>query len=649
MSEHRERWSSRPAFVMAAIGSAVGLGNVWRFPYIAAEGGGGAFLIPYFVALITAGIPMMILEYGIGQYMQGSAPKAFRQIKKPFEWIGWWALMIGLVISFYYVVIMAWSWDYLYYSIKSLYAPEVMNEWGSNAKGFFEGVIEKSDGVYNMGILSWPVVIGLGLTWLCIFFIIRKGVKRVGKVVMITVPLPIVLIGIMVVHGLTLKGAGAGIDYYLKPNFAKLADAKVWLLAYGQIFFSLSLGWGILIAYASYMPKKSDVTNNAFITSFANCGTSFFAGFAVFSVLGYMAQMNGVPVEAVAKSGIGLAFETYPTALAQIGGLTGAIIAILFFVTLLSLGIDSAFSIVEAVLSGIEDKFRITKGVATTILCVLGFGVGLFFCTSAGFYWLDIVDNWMCLYGLAVIGLLECLMIGWFWKTKPFKEYINSVSEFKIGWWWDVCIKFITPAILLVSLGYSFHESFTKPYGQNSVNQHARETGLKIESDIEAVAKKLYDCTDKATCQNMINKLDAVELAEKIKSTPGKDGGIPPENLAGTIQKRGKKIADGLTEKDYDKVYLQMAEEDIAVFRKCYVDKGCSGIVKDRTLWAPKIHLAFLKQRLTEKIGAEKVDEVMKANDYPPSSLVIGGWSVAIFVCLLGLVFMLFKWKGGAE
>lgn len=633
MSEQRERWTSRPAFIMAVIGSAVGLGNVWRFPYVCAKSGGGAFLIPYFVALLTAGIPLMILEYGLGQYLQGSAPKALRQIKKPFEWVGWWALMIGLVVSFYYVVIMAWAWDYLYYSVKALFDPSILEMWKKDAGAFFtKEVIQSTDSVYDIGSLSIPVVIGLALTWLCIYFIIKKGVRRVGKIVMITVPLPVILLGVMVVYGLFQPGAIDGINYYLTPDFSKLADAEVWIMAYGQIFFSLSIGWGILIAYASYMPKKSDITNNAFIVSLADCGTSFFAGFAVFSVFGYMAQVNNVAVEGVCSKGIGMAFFTYPTALGIMGGVSGAVIAALFFITLLSLGIDSAFSIVEAVLAGMEDKFRFNKEKITAVICIIGFLIGLFFCTGAGIYWLDIVDNWMNNFGLVVIGLLECILIGWFWKTKPFKEYINSVSEIKIGLWWDICIKVITPVILIISLGVTFYNTLTKePYGQNEI--------FCDKSDIQAMADKLFTASDSGEHGRYVSELDIDKLAEKIEKDE-----IPPGQIDRVLANRGMKQAEGA---DNKAIYLRMAQDDIIQMRACFVDKGCSGIIKDKALWAPKTMSEFLKTKLEKKIGKDGVSEVLAKNDYPSSSLILGGWSIAILVCVLGLVFMLFKWKGG--
>jgi len=352
MAKTRDRWHSRTAFIMAAVGSAVGLGNVWRFPYVAYSNGGGAFLIPYFVALFTAGIPMLILEMGIGQRMQKGVPLAFGSVRKPLQWFGWWAAGLSAGIVIYYSTILAWSWVYLWHSLTEA--------WGNTPQDFFaDTVLKRSSGP---GVIGWPVlplVIGMALTWLAIYLILRKGVRSVSKVVMVTVPLPLILLAILLVRALTLPGAIKGIEFYLTPDFSKLANPKIWLDAYGQIFFSLSLASGVMIGYGSYLGKKAEITNSAFITGLANCGTSFFAGLVVFSMLGYLAQ-TGLPadvpvnvshVEKVAEDGTGLAFVTFPTAISKLPALN-ALFGVVFFVALLTLGIDSAFALQEAFTTG---------------------------------------------------------------------------------------------------------------------------------------------------------------------------------------------------------------------------------------------------------------------------------------------------------
>lgn len=443
--EKRQRWDSRMVFVFAAIGSAAGLGNAWRFPYMAASNGGGAFLIPYFIALITAGIPLLILEFGIGHKFQAGAPTSLGKVKKGWEGLGWWAVGVSFVIVTYYAVIMAWVFDYLWHSISLA--------WGDAPTDFFlHKVLQVSDGPGQLLGFSWPVLIGLVIAWLAVYWTIRNGVKSVGKVVKWTVPLPIIMLGILVVRGLTLPGAIDGINYYLNPDFSKLLDPKVWSSAFGQVFFSLSVAFGVMIAYASYLPKKSDITNNAFITAFANCGISFLAGFAVFGTMGYMAAEKGAAVADVAgNGGIGLAFMVYPEAINLLP--FGAVIfALVFYVMLLTLGIDSFFSLVEGVVAGVSDKWNLNKKKTTIGVILVGFVISLLYATKGGLYWLDIVDRYVNNYGIIGVAFFECIAIGWIFKSKKLREHVNPISEIKLGVWYDALIKFITPLALAIIL-----------------------------------------------------------------------------------------------------------------------------------------------------------------------------------------------------
>ncbi len=452
----RERWTSRMAFVMAAVGSAVGLGNVWRFPFVAYQNGGGAFLIPYLVALFTAGIPLMVLEYGLGKMMQAGAPVAFARVKDRLEWIGWWAILVGFTIVIYYAVVMAWCWGYLYHSI--------FLSWKGRAEEFFyRDFLGLSEGPGKLGGIRLPVVLGLVLTWASIIWIVQHGVRRVGRVVMVTVPLPIIFLAIFVVRGLTLPGAMEGLKFYLTPDFSKLVEPRTWLAAYGQIFFSLSLAFGIMIAYASYLHERTDVNNNAFITALANCGTSYFAGFAVFTILGYMAQVMGKPVGEVVTGGPGLAFITYPTAISLLPTVP-AVFGFIFFLTLLTLGIDSAFSLVEAAVTAVHDRWPISRKKATWLLSSIAFVLGLIFTTRGGLYWLDIVDHFANNYGLVGVGLAESLIIGYVFGAKRFREHVNRDSEVKLGRWWDLCIKFLTPLLLSILMVWSLVQEFRSPY-----------------------------------------------------------------------------------------------------------------------------------------------------------------------------------------
>ena len=442
---------------MAAVGSAVGLGNVWRFPHVAYTSGGGAFLIPYFVALFTAGIPMLILEMGLGQRLQKGAPLAFGAVRKPLQWFGWWAAGLSAAIVIYYSTILAWSWVYLWH------APSLA--WGEQPETFFiENVLHRSSGPGHVG---WPVpalVIGMGLTWLTIYLILRKGVRSVSKVVMVTVPLPILLLAILLVRGLTLPGAMDGIRYYLTPDFGQLTNVKIWLRAYGQIFFSLSVASGVMIGYGSYLGKKAEITNSALITGLANCGTSFFAGFVVFSMLGYLANVQGLPVPDVTASGTGLAFVAFPTAISQLPAFNG-LFGVIFFVTLLTLGIDSAFALQEAFTTGFHDKWHVPPEKLARGFCLVAFPVSLIFVTRGGFYWFDIVDKWICDFGLVISGLVQCLAVGFLYPVGEFRDYLNAQSEVRVGRWWIWALRYVTPAVLTVILIGNLVQEIREGYG----------------------------------------------------------------------------------------------------------------------------------------------------------------------------------------
>jgi len=454
--EVRDRWSSRTSFVLASIGSAIGLGNVWRFPYICYANGGGAFLIAWLVALFTAGIPLMILEFGLGHKMQGAASEAFYKVKKKFEWFGWMAILVGFGIVVYYAIIMSYCFNYGVFSITQA--------WGDDPSSFFNKTIGLTDSPFNLGGIQKYIVIGLFLSWIFIVLSIWKGVKTVGKVVYATVIIPWILIIVFIIRGVTLPGAVEGLTFYLKPEFAKLLKPGVWLAAYTQVFFSLSVGFGIMIAYSSFLPRKSDIVNNAFIISMSNCATSFLAGFAVFGALGYYAKLLGKPVADVVAAGPGLAFVTYPHIISNLP-FWQPLFGVLFFLMLLTLGIDSAFSLVEAVAAGVRDKWKLSHTTTNLSVGALAFILGIFLTFGAGLLWLDIVDNFLTKFGISIICLGECILIGWIFKSGKIREHVNSVSEFSIGRWWDFLIRFVTPVALLFLIIMELKDRILSSYG----------------------------------------------------------------------------------------------------------------------------------------------------------------------------------------
>ncbi|MBU2063687.1 MAG: sodium-dependent transporter [Candidatus Omnitrophica bacterium] len=458
-THHRPLWKTHIGFLLAAIGSAIGLGNIWRFPYLCYKNGGGAFLIPYFTALLVVGIPLMILEIGLGHKMRGSAPASIASISKKWEWLGWWQVifvMFGIVL--YYSVVISWCINYFFYSFSTA--------WQDNPNTFFfQKFLIVSQGPFDLGNFRTPILFSLMgvwiLNWVIVFGGVQKGLERANKVFM---PLLFFLTAIIVFWSVRLPGAAQGIRVYLSPEFERLKDIRVWIDAFSQIFFTLSLAFGIMIAYASYLPKKSQIVRDAFTISFINCLFSVFAGFGVFSVLGYMAKSSAVEIKEVVSESIGLAFIVYPKAISTLPYLP-QLFGVIFFATLVIAGLSSAISIVEAFTCAITDKFHYKREIVVSVLCVCGFLGSIIFTTQAGLYWLDIADHFLTQYGLVIAAVCECIVIGWVFKARKLREHINHFSDWKLHRWWDLSIKIITPLNLIGLLISSFIDEFSKPYG----------------------------------------------------------------------------------------------------------------------------------------------------------------------------------------
>jgi NSS family neurotransmitter:Na+ symporter len=454
----REQWKTQTGFLLAAVGSAVGLGNIWRFSYMAYNYGGGAFLIPYITALLTAGIPLLILEFAVGHERIGSAPLAYAKINKNWEWLGWWAVtfvMFGIVL--YYVVIISWCLNFFMLSFDL--------GWGDDPDSFFfKEFLSVSKSPSEIGNVQFPILIGLVIIWFINWAIIYRGVQKglelANKIFM---PLLFILTAILVFWSLTLDGAFTGIKAYLTPDFSKIADPKVWIDAYSQIFFTLSLGFGIMIAYASYLPAKTNISRNALLTAFLNSGFSIFAGFAVFSVLGFMATSQGKPLDEVVSQSIGLAFVAYPKAVSLMPG--GNIFGAIFFLSLVVAGISSSISIIEAFTSAMVDKFAVNRKSFVTLISILGLLGSIIFATQAGLLWLDIVDHFLTHYGLVVVGIAECVLVGWFFRLNIIRKHVNKISSIKIGLWWDFLIKYFVPLVLGLILLWDLSQELKEPYG----------------------------------------------------------------------------------------------------------------------------------------------------------------------------------------
>nr|WP_120491972.1 sodium-dependent transporter [Corynebacterium lactis] len=460
----RDVFSSRAAFLFAAIGSAVGLGNIWRFPYVAYDSGGGAFLIPYMVALLTAGIPLLFLDFAIGHRFRGSAPKALRRIKPWAEPIGWIQVGIAFFITVYYAVIIAWAFIYAWKSIGK--------GWGDAPDDHFMKDFLQADTSSVLSLDFVPSIsIVLLIVWVLVIAILAAGVdKGIGTVSVIFIPLLTVLFLIVVVYSLTLPGAAKGLDAFFTPNWSALGDSGVWIAAYGQIFFSLSVAFGIMLTYASYLKPRTNLTGSGLVTAFANSSFEVLAGIGVFATLGFMATQAGKGVDEVATSGIGLAFIAFPTVISQMPGVIGSLFGVLFFVSLAIAGVTSLISLLEVVVSAVRDKLNLGRVQATLVvggpMAVISL---ILFPTTSGLATLDIVDKFTNNIGIVLIALLTIIAVEWVLRrTDEFALHLNAVSSFRVGTIWRICVANITPVVLAFILSKELIGLVKENYGDYS-------------------------------------------------------------------------------------------------------------------------------------------------------------------------------------
>ena len=456
--ENRSQWGTRLGFVFAAVGSAVGLGNIWRFPAEAYGNGGGAFFIPYLIALLTAGIPILILEFTLGHKYRGSAPLTYRRMNKKTEWVGWWAVIVAFVISTYYSVIIAWAVSYSIFSINLTWGDDtgdfLYNEYLHlpDVEGVFGGLVP---GVLIPLIIIWVVVLGI------LFRGVKKGIEAANR---IFIPTLLVVFLIIVIRAVTLPGAIDGLEAFFKPDFSEILNYNVWVAAYGQIFFSMSIAFAIMITYSSYLPKKSDITNNAFIVGFGNSSFELLAGIGVFAVIGFMALQSGVPVNEVVDGGVGLAFVVFPEIINNFPALNG-FFGFLFFASLVLAGITSLMSIIETYVAGLVDKFNITRTKAVLFGGGLAALTSLVFATKGGLYFLDATDYFINQFGVAALGLVEVIVVCWIlWKFGTIKKHANEVSDMRLGWWWNISVGGITPIILGFMLYQLFRDNLLRKF-----------------------------------------------------------------------------------------------------------------------------------------------------------------------------------------
>ncbi|KAM9292369.1 sodium- and chloride-dependent GABA transporter 2 isoform 1-T1 [Morus bassanus] len=480
----RGQWNNKLEYVLSVAGEIIGLGNVWRFPYLCYKNGGGAFFIPYLIFLFTCGIPVFFLETALGQYTSQGGVTAWRRICPLFEGIGYASQVIVVLLNFYYIIVLAWALFYLFSSftidlpwgscdhewntgncMELQKANSTLNVTSENATSpvieFWERrVLKISDGIQHLGSLRWELALCLLLAWIICYFCIWKGVKSTGKVVYFTATFPYLMLVVLLIRGVSLPGASQGILFYLYPDLSRLGDPQVWMDAGTQIFFSYAICLGCLTALGSYNKYHNNCYRDCVALCFLNSGTSFVAGFAIFSILGFMAGEQGVPIAEVAESGPGLAFIAYPRAVVMLP--FSPLWACFFFLMVVLLGLDSQFVCVESLVTALVDMyptiFRKKNRRETLILLVsvLSYLVGLVMLTEGGMYVFQLFDYYaasgMC---LLFVAIFETLCIAWVYGAERFYDNIEDMIGYRP---WPIikyCWLFITPAVCMATFLFS--------------------------------------------------------------------------------------------------------------------------------------------------------------------------------------------------
>ncbi|XP_044263395.1 sodium-dependent neutral amino acid transporter B(0)AT3 isoform X1 [Tribolium madens] len=510
----RAAWSGKMQFFLSIIGYSVGLGNIWRFPYLCQQNGGGAFLIPFAVMLILEGIPLFLIELGIGQKMRLGSLGVWNTIHPWLGGIGISSCIVTFFVALYYNVIITWCFYYFFNSFQYPLPWEncpvvngtVVSECDkSSATAYFwyRTTLDAATSIEDPGIPRWWIVLCLLLSWIIVFFIVMKGIQSSGKVVYFTSMFPYLVLTIFFIRGITLKGASAGLAHMYTPKVEKLLDPKVWLEAATQVFYSFGLAFGSLIAFGSYNTPKNNCVRDVILVSICNAFTAIYASVVIFAILGFKAVSNvdkclehniqflisnghfakakAVDIsttmyeEAVknldnstlaqlrtcslsdelsgAAQGTGLAFIVFTQAIVELPG--APFWAVIFFLMLLSLGIGSQIGILEGMLCTIFDieiLKRIRKQYITAFVCVVCFCIGMIFTTGAGEYWLKMFDSFAATIGLVLVALMEMISVIYVYGHEKFTKDIQDMTGIKPGVYWQLTWRFLAPIIMTAIL-----------------------------------------------------------------------------------------------------------------------------------------------------------------------------------------------------
>ncbi|XP_058457070.1 sodium-dependent nutrient amino acid transporter 1-like isoform X2 [Malaya genurostris] len=479
----RDQWGKGIEFLMSCIAMSVGLGNVWRFPFIALENGGGAFVIPYIIVLLLVGRPVYYMEMIIGQFSSRGSVKIY-DCAPIMRGVGYGQLFSVIALITYYSSLMSLILSYMFDSFRNpLPWANCRPEWGpscidatgstttdangtmtnisiraSSSEFYFKRVVLKEissidDGI---GLPDWQLTLFLCLSWSVVLLTLIKGVKSAGKASYFLALFPYLVMIILLVRACTLPGSVNGIIYFLKPQWDKILDPKVWYAAVTQCFFSLSICFGNIIMYSSYNKFRHNVHRDATIVTTIDTFTSLLAGCTIFGILGHLAHVVGSDdVGNVVKPGAGLAFISYPEAIAKFE-VVPQVFSVMFFLMLFVLGIGSNVAMTSCVMTVIRDQFpKVKNWQAAGTIAVCGVGLGSVYVTPGGQYILTLVDHFGASFIALVLAIAELIAIGWIYGTERFCKDVEFMLGRRPSLYWRLCWRWITPILMFAILVYN--------------------------------------------------------------------------------------------------------------------------------------------------------------------------------------------------
>ncbi|XP_039658657.1 sodium- and chloride-dependent GABA transporter 1 isoform X1 [Perca fluviatilis] len=472
----RPTWSGRLEFILASVGYAVGLGNIWRFPYLCYSSGGGAFMIPYLTMVLLCGMPLLFMEFAIGQYTRLGPVHALAKICPLLKGVGLATVVISFVFSTYYNVLISWA---LFYFVNSFGATlpwnSCNNTWNAvgNCSSGFPGntthlqsasqqffdhrLLQKTSGIEDVGGVRWELFGYLIISWVIVYLCIFKGVKSTGKVVYFTAIFPYFILFALLINNVQLPGAKNGILYFVTPVWDKLFEVKVWVNAAAQVFNSIGIAFGSMISMASYNKFNNNILRDALIVSFTNSFTSILAGFVIFSAIGYMAHIHNLPVDNIATDGPGLVFVVYPEVLSTMP--VFQLWAPLFFFMLLCLGLDSQFATVEVAITFIKDEFgpqvlRFLKReeLLALAVCIIGFVLGIPHVTKGGIYVFQLMDHYTAVVSLVFLAFFEVVAVCWIFGVPRICLMVKKMQGKTPNIYFRLCWLLLCPLLVLCIL-----------------------------------------------------------------------------------------------------------------------------------------------------------------------------------------------------